>query len=364
MNFARQTTHNIHPTTNSTGGPACLGSCRGRTDFQSMVEHADRGKRWSVRRVARASALAFGGAAKTEPTAHGGAGAERPTIPHEHQRPGVTSGSETAPGNPQAGAGKQLTTQHTKTTGCTGPDRGPVHPRTLFRTGQYLPMSVQLAANASVRMHIHEKPLSRRADQFRAASLVVFWVVDSSRRHSSVSLFQYEALQLHPLENSFVSQPRRETVCVSCWTISSRLATRIPGSDSCMEEERRHARSGRNGRFDPDRICHRTGSAKLAFMIPCLFWIGGVSLKTPLDVSYSLASRTLSPWFALSFPLSSSLSHSGRVEAFCSRLSWRRCAALISIHLQGSGIDSRNAGEINNLQTGRINLCFKTHSEC
>ena len=76
------------------------------------------------------AALAFGGAAKTEPTAPGRSRAQRATNPHEHQRPGVRGRAEAAPGNPQAGAGKQLTEQHTKQTGCTGPDRAPVHPRT------------------------------------------------------------------------------------------------------------------------------------------------------------------------------------------------------------------------------------------
>lgn len=99
-------------------------------------------------------------------------------------------------------------------------------------------------------------------------------------------------------------------------------------------------------------------------MIPCILSMRGVSLKTPLDVLSSPASRILSPWFAISSPLSSSLSHFERVEAFCSRLSRCRYAACVSIHLQGSGIDSCNAGETSNSQTGRIDLCFKTHSEC
>ena len=304
MTSARQTTNNIKPTTNSTGGPACLGSCRGRTDFRLMVEPYNRSKHRSVRRVARASALAFGGAAKTEPTAHGGAGAERQTIPHEHQRPGLTRRTATVLGNPQAGAGKQLTTQHTKTAGCTGPDRGPVHtrytPNLAFQRIHWAPRNEQFAARFERVSSDIESPCVQQHDERTRSGLrrsLCFGSSSNLDGNYPFPLFQY-GFSDH--QTPLASPDFFKAVRVAHPLASNRLATRLPGSNSGMEEERRCAFSERTCRFCTDRRSHRTGTAQHVFLTECSRFVRGVSLRTPLGFFFSRDSG-LSPRGSRSF---------------------------------------------------------------
>ncbi len=62
-------------------------------------------------------------------------------LPRTAERPGVARPCRASPWHPQAGVGKQHTTQHTKQAGCTGPDRCPdtcpVHPSARCRSNRH-----------------------------------------------------------------------------------------------------------------------------------------------------------------------------------------------------------------------------------
>ena len=265
MNFARQTTHNQHSTTHKFGGQ--LASATAEDEPTSSVTIVD-GLRFiafveSVRGVPGRSPGLWDLASQSERRWFASSSSEYP--PKVPQARGCDASAEQAPGTPKLGRANNLQHNTQKQMG--------VPARTGLRYSPGTPVSSDLPSfiggksaatfepTRQRESRKHLEPFSRRADQFRAASLGVLWVVDHHRRHLPVSLFHYGSLRI---QSSVISDNAPMARRVPCPPVSYWLAIGISGPNSCMEEERRVSFSQWLRRSGLVRVSHCTGIAQLA----------------------------------------------------------------------------------------------------
>ena len=368
MNPNRQTAHNTHPTTYSTGGPACLGQSRERTDFPSMVFSFDQSRYrvgslgcqgeqpWPLVLQRGRNRPPMEGIERSEqpsPTNTKGQGCEappkHPLATHKLGRENNLQNNTQNRGGVPARTGVRYTPGHPERT----PQRG------LSGANCRGPFRFNPCAKVT---HSPVLPTSLRADQFRAASLAVFWVVDPHRRH--LSLFP-RIHHGHPqTQTPFTSNDVGVGSYEACPTTANRLAAGLPKSHSGLEEEGRPTWSERLDRSDTLRVGRRSGVAQLAVTSACHPCVRGVSLKTPLDDLFlSLANRIFPRVSQSVFPSLQTSLFTRRVEAFCSGWSRHRFATLVSSHSQGSDFGSSAAGDSDHLKAERDTSCFKTPTE-
>ena len=296
MNPDRQTAHNTHPTTYRFGGQLVSARAEDEPTIHGWFSRSIGHTIGSVRRVVRASSPGLWYCSE--------AGTDRPwrvssaASNHPPRTPKARGARprRSSPWQPTSWGGKTTYKTTHKTEGVYRPGQGAGTPpdtpqrtplRGLSRANCRGPFQFNPCAKITPSPVL---PTAHRADQFRAVSFAVFWVVDLHRRH--LSLFP-RVHHGHPqTQTPFDSINAAMGSDTAVGSAENRLATGLPSSHSGLEEEGRHAWSERLGRSDTLRVGRRSGAAQLAVTSACHPCVRGVFLKTPLDGHFrSPASR-------------------------------------------------------------------------